>query len=400
MKILISLFSIVLCLSYGKAQWVELDTGMENPPVFNDVYAITSDIVVVVGANGTILKTTDGGETWQQKDSGTTENLRKVQFPIQDIGYVVGDSGIVLKTTDSGETWVNIDTGQSSNFEGLSVVDEDLVVISYYNNLIKSEDGGNSWVNYSMNSFYYNYIQFFNSLIGYSAKESGILAKTIDGGQTWHELSGFVPFYFLNENIGFYHEGGLLKTIDGGDTFEYVGSGISELFSNITAVGENTIWGIFAGFLNGDGSSRGLMKITYSETEPYTEDIWYDDDPGIDMFSIHFAENTGYIVGYKGNPVIWKNGTGINTMSTTDETLKDEIKIYPNPVSNEINIEVEKGNLQDYMVSLTDMAGKQIYSKSFKEKKIKINTSHFQKGIYILSIETKDKKHSQKLIIN
>jgi len=46
------------------------------------------------------------------------------------------------------------------------------------------------------------------------------------------------------------------------------------------------------------------------------------------------------------------------------------------------------------------MAGKQIYSKSFKEKKIKINTSHFQKGIYILSIETKNKKHSQKLIVN
>ena len=370
-------------------------------PYFTDVYAITPDIVVVVGANGTILKTTDGGETWIQKESGTTENLQKVQFLTPEVGYVIGNSGILLKTTDGGETWISIDTGQTANFEGLSIVDESLIFISYYNNLIKSEDGGNTWVNYSMNSFFYNYIQFFNSLIGYSAKESGSLAKTIDGGQTWQELSGFIPFYFLNENIGFYHDGGLLKTIDGGNNFGYIGSGINELFSNIIAINENIIWGIFAGLLNGDGTTRGIIKISNNET--YTETIAWDNNPQIDMLSIHFAnEITGYIAGYKdGKGAIWKNGTGINTMGINEVEKNNGIKVYPNPASKEINIEFNKLLSENTTVSLTDLSGKKVFSKTYINlDKITINTAALPKGIYILSVKSEQGNFSQKIIIH
>jgi len=397
MKTLISLFSIVLCLFYGKAQWVELDPGVDD--ALFDIYAITPDIVVAVGANGTIIKTTDGGETWQQKDSGTTENLRKVQFPIQDIGYIVGDSGIVLKTTDSGETWAILNTGQTSDFYGLSCLDESTIFISNNDTLLKSEDGGSTWL--SIGIFPGGGVQFLSEEIGFSQGFSNSFYKTLNGGLNWLELDWWSPFHFLDENIGFIYSSGLIKTIDGGINFEWVtGEGGGEL-RDIYAIDENNVWGIIDGTLGGDGSSQGVTKITSSDSENYVEIIAWDDETQ-DMWAVHFADEfTGYIVGYKyGEATIWKNGTGINTMSTTDETLKDEIKIYPNPVSNEINIEIEKGNLQDYMVSLTDMAGKQIYSKSFKEKKIKINTSHFQKGIYILSIETKNKKHSQKLIVN
>src|SRR5690606_32835866 len=226
----------------------------------------------------------------------------------------------------------------TANFEGMSVVDENLIYISYSNNLLKSEDGGSTWINYPMDSFYDNYyIQFFNNLIGYSTTSSGSLAKTMNGGQTWEELSGFQPFYFLNENVGFYHESGLLKTTDGGSNFEYVGAGVSDLLSTVLAVNENQIWAIFAGLLDGDGTTRGLIKIKYSETVPYTEDIWYDNNSEMNMNSIHFAnEAIGYIAGYKnGKGAIWKNGTGINTMSINEIENNNEIKIYPNPTSKE-----------------------------------------------------------------
>src|SRR5690554_2297352 len=131
MRILFTIFIFSFFIFSSKAQWVELDTGMENPPVFNDVYAITPETVIVVGNNGTILKTTDGGETWVQKPSGLTADIRKVQFPTPEIGYAVTVGDALLKTTDGGEIWEVVDVGVDCFFYDFSCVDENLIFISY-----------------------------------------------------------------------------------------------------------------------------------------------------------------------------------------------------------------------------------------------------------------------------
>src|SRR5690606_3362626 len=118
-----------------------------------------------------------------------------------------------------------------------------------------------------------------------------------DGGVSWQELGGVIPFQFIDENTGFYYNQGLYKTVNGQD-FELLGIGVDwDLLSKISVLDENVVWGTLLGLLNGDPSTRGIMKITYSESEPYMENVWYDNNPEIDMASIHFADNTGYIVG-------------------------------------------------------------------------------------------------------
>lgn len=182
MKTLISLFSIVLCLSYGKAQWIELDPGVDVP-YFSDVYAITPDIVVVVGANGTILKTTDGGETWLQKNSGTDLNLGQVHFVTSEIGYVIssGFESILLKTTDGGETWAPKNIGEIHFLSGLSCVNENLIFISSGNTLLKSENDEDFTV---VNSdFNYEEILFVNNEVGFAWNQYFFnLSKTENGG--------------------------------------------------------------------------------------------------------------------------------------------------------------------------------------------------------------------------
>ena len=73
-----------------------------------------SQVGYVVGATGTILKTSDAGASWQPQDSGTTGVLRDVHFVDLDNGYVVGDGGIILKTTTGGEKQTSIDGEPSS----------------------------------------------------------------------------------------------------------------------------------------------------------------------------------------------------------------------------------------------------------------------------------------------
>jgi Uncharacterized protein related to plant photosystem II stability/assembly factor len=59
-----------------------------------------------VGASGTILRTTNGGTSWDTQTSGTTVPLHGVAFQNANIGTVVGNSGTILKTTDGGSHWV------------------------------------------------------------------------------------------------------------------------------------------------------------------------------------------------------------------------------------------------------------------------------------------------------
>ena len=399
MKTILFFLIITLSFTLSKAQWVELDPGVDD--ALYDIYAITPDIVVAVGYNGTIIKTIDGGETWQQKESGTAKGLNRIQFTSPNIGYIIGDMKTVLKTVDGGETWFSTDTTPTENFNGLFVVDENIVFIYNHYTLFKSIDGGSSWSDYTLGFFSHDGIQFFNEYKGLLSSSSGIMF-TDDGGITWEQRGGYSPFHFLDENIGFYHNGGLFKTIDGGYNFTQLGGSewIGAL-SYIHAVNENLVWGILGGFLDGDPSTRGIMKMTYSESDPYMEDFWYDNDPYIDMTSIHFAENTGYIVGYShGNPTIWKNSTGVNTMSTTEPTATNEIKVYPNPASEMLNIDLGK-TVSDIYISLTDMSGKQVISEKHKQKdKFSINTEKLLKGIYVLSIQANQQIFNRKIIIN
>ena len=54
----------------------------------------------IVGAYGTIFKTTDGGESWALQSSSTTNFLNSIYFTNDQTGWVVGESGTLLKTTN------------------------------------------------------------------------------------------------------------------------------------------------------------------------------------------------------------------------------------------------------------------------------------------------------------
>jgi hypothetical protein len=71
----------------------------------------------VVGDNGIILRTTDGGATWMSQSSLTADNLHGVSFTDANTGTVVGGwsaasypswLAVILHTTDGGATWTNV----------------------------------------------------------------------------------------------------------------------------------------------------------------------------------------------------------------------------------------------------------------------------------------------------
>ncbi len=64
---------------------------------------LTPNIGYCSGGEGVILKSTNGGNTWQSQNSGTVTNLESIYFVNELVGIAVGGtpiSAIILKTTD------------------------------------------------------------------------------------------------------------------------------------------------------------------------------------------------------------------------------------------------------------------------------------------------------------
>jgi len=84
------------------ANWTQVLSLSSTDAELSSVYFYDASIGYAVGANGTILKTTNAGETWNAQASGTTNRLSSVFFTDANTGYVVGEHGTILKTTNGG----------------------------------------------------------------------------------------------------------------------------------------------------------------------------------------------------------------------------------------------------------------------------------------------------------
>jgi len=129
-----------------EAPWV-----WQNPlPQGNDLRGasfVDANTGTVVGYYGTIVRTTDGGNSWTIQTSGTTQNLWAVSFTDVNNGTAVGEGGTILRTTDGGGFWVSQASGTTVQFRGVSFTDENNgTTVGEGGGILRTTDGGNTWV--------------------------------------------------------------------------------------------------------------------------------------------------------------------------------------------------------------------------------------------------------------
>jgi photosystem II stability/assembly factor-like uncharacterized protein len=85
------------------------------------ISAVSDKIAWASGSNGTVLRTVDGGATWQKLEIVGAENLdfRNIRAFDKDTAYVLsigeGDKSRIYKTTDGGRIWQRQFTNYNSN---------------------------------------------------------------------------------------------------------------------------------------------------------------------------------------------------------------------------------------------------------------------------------------------
>lgn len=77
----------------------------------------------VVGWNGAVAKTTDGGATWTWQNQGGDQDLTEVTFTDALHGWAVGAEGVILHTDDGGKQWTEQYSGTTGNLDDVFFLD-------------------------------------------------------------------------------------------------------------------------------------------------------------------------------------------------------------------------------------------------------------------------------------
>jgi photosystem II stability/assembly factor-like uncharacterized protein len=100
----------------------------------------------IAGQGGSIVKTTDGGLTWQPQTTGTAMDLSDLYFLNEQNGWVTGDKGVLLSTTDGGVRWKQ-QRLEGGELAGVRFVTEQIgwVAVRSSGQVLSTTDGGRTW---------------------------------------------------------------------------------------------------------------------------------------------------------------------------------------------------------------------------------------------------------------
>jgi hypothetical protein len=91
-----------------------------------------------------------------------------------------------------------------------------------------------------------------------------------------------------------------------------------------------------------------------------------------------------------------------NCAGIGENALNAQVKIYPNPVKDELTISIS-GNEKALEFSIADMNGRILYKESLEisgnETTKKLDVSSFAKGVYFVRLSAGDRKYTEKLVI-
>jgi photosystem II stability/assembly factor-like uncharacterized protein len=160
----------------------------------NDLWGVqmlNDTLGFVCGLNQTLLRTTDAGLNWQSVTTGLNAHYWAIDFLTEQYGMIACGGGKVLRTTDGGTNWTQVQTGDASDLYAIDIIDSlHIAAVGYLGKNIYSIDGGINWVqNAALQHNELNSIKFIDADTGYTIGtyqgESWGIRKTTNRGQNW-----------------------------------------------------------------------------------------------------------------------------------------------------------------------------------------------------------------------
>ncbi len=249
-------YATILRTTNGGADWVR----QGNPAALAGVWlagaaAVDAETAWAVGGvpdgSAAIYHTTNGGADWicQKQWAPTSgEELMKIQACSRDVAWVSGTPGLVLRTTDGGRTWEDRSPpGATTPLQGITALDEDMSWAAGHEqggfaSIYHTTNGGLTWVRQT------NGVGRIANILSIAAADArrawavgfgytaagaidGRVIGTTNGGMSWdllyHDQSGG---YHANElavvgtgEVWVAMDTSVIRTTDGGRAWQEAG---------------------------------------------------------------------------------------------------------------------------------------------------------------------------------
>ena len=318
---LAALITIVILHVGVRAQTVDCDWHWQNPlPQGNPLYDIQvfgANSFVSVGAAGTIVKTSDNCETWdvqyfgEPNFIGFRNTIQALHFIDDNTGWAVGQFLSIIKTTDGGNTWVSQQvSGSMAQLTGVYFTDSHNGWAVGSRKTYNTSDGGTNW-NIESSEDLLNDVFFSDDFTGWMVGQSessatGVVYKTTNGGVNWdptvvgtaQDNTIFESVQFLDNNTGWivgrkgqnnppdeYQYGVIYETTNGGQSWTLIYEQQNNPFNKIYFTTASNGWIL---------SNNGLITTTNGGNS-------WNIDTNIIAYGIGFADQlTGWITGSGG----------------------------------------------------------------------------------------------------
>ncbi len=178
--------------SDGGNHWEKISAKFEGD--FSGVFLLNEKRIVIISINGEIILSNDGGKSWSSNISYMSLLMNSLTFSDANNGIIVGDT--ILKTTNGGETWVGRNRGVWNTLYGAHFPDSQTgYAVGSYGTIIKTTDGGDTWVTLAVNSDNNSYygVAFTDAENGTIVGSYGTILHTTNGGTTWSKQPAIVP---------------------------------------------------------------------------------------------------------------------------------------------------------------------------------------------------------------
>ncbi len=361
-KFFILIITISLFNNLTYSQWVQTTSGTSN--FLTSVQCITNTINYAAGFGGTVLKSTNSGQTWQTLTSPSASNINKIFFPATgtaSTGWVASNG--VYKSTNAGVNWVQqITTG---SYTDLDFIDLNTGFAVFSRTVSKTTNGGSIFTSSNYTSNTAINASKIMCLAGQTvmilgvdnANDTTFVFKSTNLGNTWTQIfrtpGVFFDMKFLSLNTGMMcGDNGLIKrTTNGGTSWNTITTSVSTDLLGLNMASSSVFYMVGSGGVILKSTNVGVNWFT--QTCPVTANL-----RAINVFA---ADDKGILVGAGGTILRTTNG-GITSFVQTGNEIPQSFSLeqnYPNPFNPQTTFSFSIPNPEYVQLKVYDLLGRE-----------------------------------------